>query len=240
MPQAILAKIAPWLAASRTPIRYAAPAELCLALAIAAGWARRWTAAPPRVRALPAMLLGLVLFESLAAPLPLIEVPVPAIYREIDSAPGSSVLAQAPPVAAREALLYQTVHRQRLAENLDNAIPLRSRRGTDLFASPGWTLLTQKLGEPGWVASLAEADRARLFGELRGFLRDESIRWVVVLRTRPELLPDGRLFRDKVLLDDASYDAFLDNLKQLDPLRSEDNGDNALFEFDTGELDPRH
>jgi hypothetical protein len=240
MPQAILAKIAPWLAASRTPIRYVAPAELCLALAIAVGLARRWSAAPPRVRALPAILLGLVLFESLAAPLPLIEVPVPGVYREINAAPGTSVLAQAPPVAAREALLYQTVHRQRLAENLENAIPLRSRRGPDLFAGPGWTLLTQKLGEPGWVASLAEGDRERLFRELRGFLRDESIRWVVVLRTRPELLPDGRLFRDKVLLDDASYDAFLDNLKRLDPLRSEDNGDNALFEFDTGELDPRH
>lgn len=244
LPQALLAKIAPFLAASRTPIRYAAPAELCLALAIAAGWAIRARGgvreARALARALPALVVGLLLFESLAAPMALVEVPVPPVYREIDSPPGSSVLVHVPGVAAREDLLYQTVHRQRLADDLENALPLRSRRGTpsrpDLFARPEWMDLTRNLGTPGWVASLSESDRAARMEELDDFLRVNGIRWLTVLRTRPVLTDDGRDLVSKPLTADVAYDAFLENLILLQPLRHEDGGDQALFEFEAEDL----
>jgi hypothetical protein len=244
LPQALLAKIAPFLAASRTPIRYAAPAELCLALAIAAGWALRARSgvrnARPLARALPALVFGLLLFESLAAPMPLVEVPVPQVYREIDSPPGSSVLVHVPGIAAREDLLYQTVHRQRLADDLENPVPLRSRRGTpsrpDLFVRPEWTDLTRALGTPGWVASLSESDRDARLGRLDDLLRVNGIRWLVVLRTRPVLADDGRAFATQPLTADVAYDAFLENLVRLQPLRHEDGGDQALFEFEAEDL----
>jgi hypothetical protein len=250
LPQAILAKTAPFLAASRTPIRYAAPAELCLALAIATGWALRARrgvpesgaspGARPLARALPALVLGLLLFESLAAPMPLVEVPVPQVYREIESVPGASVLVHVPGIAAREDMLYQTVHRQRLADDLENALPLRGRRGTprrpDLFARSEWTEVTRNLGTPGWVASLSESDRDARLQRLDDFLRVNGIRWVVVARQRPALSDDGRGFVTKPLMADAAYDAFLENLALLQPLRREDGGDQALFEFEAEDL----
>jgi hypothetical protein len=244
MPQAILAKIAPFLAASRTPIRYAAPAELCLALAIAAGWAIRERGsgrdARPLARTLPVLVLGLLLFESLAAPMPLVDVPVPEVYRGIDSTPGSSVLVHVPGIAAREDLLYQTVHRQRLAEDLENALPLRSRRSTrhspDLFTQPEWSVLSRNLGTPGWVASLSTSERETLVPGLEGFLRVHGIRWIAVMRSRPALADDGRGFVEKPLMADAAYEAFLENLILLQPLRHEDGGDQALFEFEAEDL----
>jgi hypothetical protein len=241
LPQDLLSRAAPWLAASRTPIRYAAPAGLCLALAVAAGWARR-DRARPLARALPALALGLLLLESLAAPLPLVEVPVPAVYREIDSPPGAATLAHAPGIPAREELLYQTVHRQRLAANLDNAIPLRSRRARggdpDLFERPEWTALTRRLGAPGAVAALPAPQREALARDLSLFLERHAIRWIVVPRSRPVLNDDGRGFTTKRVMEDAAYDAFLENLQLLEPLRQEDSGEDALFEFEVPDAAP--
>jgi len=246
MPQVLLAKVVPFLAGSRTPLRYIAPAQLCLAVMVAAGWAagRRGAVSTPERRApldfssarLTLAAIGLLLFESLAAPLPMTPVPVPEAYRQIGGAPGSSALVHIPGMPAREDLLYQTVHRQRLVENLENAVPLRSRRGADPFGSPLWIALTRALGDPQWVASLSEAGRTQAASALRDFLRQNQIRWIVLLRARPALTDDGRRFVSQRLLDDATYTTFRQNLRLLGPLREQELGDDTLFEFDAPNL----
>jgi len=238
MPQAVLMKIIPFLAASRTPIRFVVPAELCLALTIATGWAMR-ERVRPLSKSIATLALTLILFESLAAPLPLVEVPIPRVYREITADPGSSVLVNIPTIPAREEVLYQIVHRQRLADNVEGVIPLRSRRGTDLFATSQWVVLTNSLGTKGWVASLGETRWESLAAELRQFMHENRIRWLILRRTRPALNPKGDGFIEKRLLEDAVYDSFLENLQRLGPLRHKDSSDYALFEFNAEGLDPR-
>ncbi len=238
MPQAVLEKIVPILAASRTPMRYVVPAGLCLAVTLAVGWAARDRARPfPRL--MPALALALLLFESLAAPLPLVDVPVPEVYRQAAAAPGSSVLLNIPAIPARDEVLYQTVHRQRLADNVENVMPLRSRRGCDLFATSQWSELTGKLGTKGWISSLPVTDRDRLAADLRHFLDANRIRWIVLRRTRPALIDSGRGFTEKRMLEDTAYDSFLENLQRLGPIRRLEAGDHALFEFPAQGLDPR-
>ena len=238
MPQAVLKKIVPFLAVSRTPIRYVVPAGLCLALVVATGWAMR-ERSRPLAKPIPALILALILFESLAAPLPLVVVPVPGVYREVTAAAGSSVLVNIPAIPARYELLYQTVHRQRLADNVESVIPLRSRRGTDLFATSQWSVLTGSLGTKGWVASLGETQREGLAAELRLFLLENRIRWLVLWHTQPTLTPQKSGFSEKRLLEDAVYDNFLENLHRLGPLRHQESNGYALFEFQAEGLDPR-
>jgi hypothetical protein len=236
LPQAILSRLLPFLAGSRAPIRYAAPAELCMAVTIACGWAalrrRRGFMDHNRPARIEIAAGGLLLFGALAAPLPMVEVPVPNVYESVTGAPGSSALIHIPGIPAREDLLYQTVHRQRLVENLETAIPLRSRRGPDPFRDPRWTALTRSLGTPGWVASMSEGQRGTLVADLRSFLRQLRIRWIVLLRSRERLAPDARSFDSELVLDRATYEAFLANLRLLGPVREEDFNTSTLFEFD--------
>jgi hypothetical protein len=239
LPQALLARVLPFLAGSRTPVRYLAPGGICLALALAGGWAalrRRQGFADNRTPARLEIGIGaLLLFESLAAPLPVASVPVPEVYRAIVSAsraPGAFSLIHLPGIPSREDLLYQTVHRQRLVESVENAIPLRSHRGADPFSRPEWGALTRGFGSPGWVASMNEPQRNQAVQGLRAFLRGLNVRWVVVRSSKESLAPDGRSFLESPLLDPAVYDAFRQNLRLLGPLRETELSGGTLFEFE--------
>ncbi|HYC23328.1 MAG TPA: hypothetical protein VEI94_11515 [Candidatus Bathyarchaeia archaeon] len=235
LPFALLARV-PLLGASRTPKWYMMPAELCIAMTIATGWAvrrrsrdrgagRGESGSPSR---LEVMLGSLLLIEALAAPLPLSEVRIPAAYREIQSPPGSSALIHLPALASREELLFQTVHQQRTVQDLSRAIPLRSHRGPDPFATAEWNVLTQRLSVPGMLSSPGASG---LNARLHAFLARYQIRWVVLTRSAaipaahdPRLLPGSDL-------DDAGYAAYRENLRRLDPLHEVEVGPDTLFEF---------
>ena len=239
LPFALLAKV-PLLGASRTPKWYMMPAELCVALTIATGWAVRRSrdretgkgeSRPPS--RLEVVLGSLLLLEALAAPLPLSEVQIPAAYREIQSPPGSFALVHLPVLASREELLFQTVHQQRTVQDLSRAIPLRSHRGPDPFATAEWNVLTQRLSAPGMLSSPGASG---LNARLKAFLARYQIRWVVLTRSAvipaahdPRLLPGGDL-------DDAGYAAYRENLRRLDPLREVEVGPVTLFEFAAAQI----
>ncbi len=290
LPQAIVAKVLPFLGGSRTPIRYMAPAWVCLAITIAAGWAS-WerrrrarveeagmpqgagaAARSPRqaegrsgpdhpgpdhpgpnlpgldlpIRRLPgsggnsstwrigAVVTALVWIEALAAPWPMVSVPVPAVYRAAaaslpEGLEQGTALVDLPGMPARESLLYQTVHRQRLVQNVESAMPLRSRRGADAFEDPAWAVLTQGLSAPGWLESLPSADRAGVIGEIRGFLDRQGVRSLVVLRTRPQLDEHGRAFHEAPVLPDAAAEALEAHLGVLGGGRNAESAGQALY-----------
>lgn len=241
LPQALLSKALPFLAGSRTPIRYMAPGLLCLAMTLAMGWAawreRRRPAEGTRAGAflLEPVLGGLILLELLAAPMPMARVEIPRVYREIQassgSASGTAALLHVPGIPAREDLLYQTVHGQKLVQSLEGAIPLRSRRGPDPFAQPHWAALTRNLGQPGWIASMPPAQRPAVIEALRSFLRQYGVRWVVVVGSYPVLGADGRSVVANPVLDASSYQAFRENMWLLGPVREREVDGDTLFEF---------
>jgi hypothetical protein len=235
LPQALLARLFPLLAASRTPIRYIAPAGLCLAVAVAQGWSilrrRQGFAEERRPRPLELLVAGLVLFESLSAPMTMTTVPIPAVYGAIGNGPGTAALIHLPEMTARDDLLYQTIHGQRLVANVGSAIPLRSHRGPEPFSSGEWKALTRNLNVPGWTASLNAAQREQTDQVLRGFLERYGIRWVVALRTHEVLLPDASGFQELPAEDSASYQALIGNLRLLGPIREQEIGGATLFEF---------
>lgn len=234
LPQAWLARLLPFLAGSRTPLRYIAPAELCLAVTLARGWSAfhngRMNRPPYRLE----MVLGaLLLFESLSAPLPVAAVPIPPVYRAIAHDGRTASLVHVPTMTAREDLLYQTVHGQKLIEDLETAIPLHSPRGPYPFETTEWKVLRQGFGTPGWLTSLSQAEQERWLDSVRGFLRRNDVRWVVLARTRFEPTADGTGFRSVPQMEETSFDAFHGALRRLGPLKEGPVGDSIVFEFET-------
>src|SRR5262249_12009309 len=125
----------------------------------------------------------------------------------------------------------QTVHEQRTLQDLGRAIPLRSRRGLDPFATPEWTILVEKLATPRLIADMPETSRVAFVADLRDFLRRYGIRWIVLTPTAalPEA-PDPRLVGPP--LDASTLAAYRENLRQLGPLGELQVGPETLFEFE--------
>ncbi len=244
LPQAILSRALPFLAGSRTPIRYVAPASLCLALAVACGWAalrRRQgfadpSAARPGAARVEVIIGAALLFESLAAPMPMLRVPVPEVFGQIPPTPGYYALAAMPGLAARESLLYQAVHRQRLVQDVETAIPLHTPHPPSPFDAPHWEALTRNLGTPGWIDSQPDETRAQVIDSLKRILSDAKVRWVVLQRTRPVLSRDGRRFDQHAVCDEATFTALRENLRRLWPTHEREVGDAVLFMFETTEI----
>jgi hypothetical protein len=184
-----------------------------------------------RPTSLEIVLGAVVLFETLSAPMPVTAVPLPDVYNHISAAPGSSTLVHIPSMTAREDLLYQTVHRQKLVESVESAMPLRSRRGEDLFAQPQWTALTRGLGRSGWIGSLPEEERANVLRTLRSLLANYNVRFVVLVRSRWTPAADGRGFVQTPVLDEPSYRAFSEHLRLLGPSGEQEFGGETLFQF---------
>ncbi len=244
LPQALLSKAMPFLAGSRMPIRYIAPASLCFALAVACGWAalrRRQgfadpSAARPGATRIEVIVGAALLFESLAAPMPLLRVPVPEIYGQIPPTPGYYALAVIPGLAARESMLYQVVHRQRLVQSVETAIPLYTPRPPSPFDTARWEALMQNLGTPGWIESQPDESRAQVIGSLRQILSDAKVRWVLLQRTRPVLARDGLSFNIEPICDETAFTASRENLRRLWPTHEREVGDAVLFMFETTEI----
>jgi hypothetical protein len=244
LPQVLLSKSLPFLAGSRMPIRYLAPASLCFALAVACGWAalrRRQgfadpSAARPGATRIEVIVGAAILFESLAAPMPLLRVPVPEVYGQIPPTPGYYALAVIPGLATRESMLYQVVHRQRLVQSVETAIPLHSPRASSPFDTAHWEALLRDLGTPGWIESQPVESRAQVIGSLRRTLSDAKVRWVVLQRTRPVLARDGRSFNIEPICDETAFAAFRENLRRLWPTHEREVGEAVLFMFETTEI----
>jgi hypothetical protein len=244
LPQALVAKLLPFLESSRMPIRYAAPASLCLALLVACGWAalRRRQGFPDPSPARPGtarieVILGAVLlFEALAAPLPMLGVPVPEVYGQIPFSPGYYALAVLPPAPARESMLYQVVHHQRLVQGAEGAILLATPRPSSPFEAANWQTVARNLGTPGWIESQPDDKRAQVIDSLRRMLSGGNVRWVVLQRSRPLLAPNGLSFGTETLCDDATFDAYRQNLRRLWPNLERDIAGDALFMFETTEI----
>jgi hypothetical protein len=244
LPQALVSKVVPFLAGSRTPIRYLAPASLCLALAVACGWAalrRRQgfadpSAARPGATRVEIIVGAALLFESLAAPMPLLRVPVPEVYGQIPPTPGYYALAVIPGLPARESMLYQVIHGERLVQSMEAAIPLHTPRPASPFDTPHWEALMRNLGTPGWIEAQPDESRAQVIDSLKRILSDAKVRWVVLQRTRPVLARDGRSFNAEPVCDETSFNAFRENLRRLWPTREREVGDAVLFMFETTEI----
>lgn len=244
LPQALVAKILPFFESSRMPIRYAAPASLCFALVVACGWAalrrRQGFADPsptrPGTSRIEVVLGAALLFEALSAPMPLLRVPVPEVYGQIPVTPGYYALAVLPRMPARESMLYQVVHHQRLVQSADTAIPMQTPRPSSPFDTANWDAIVRNLGTPEWIESQPDDKRAQVIDSLRRTLAGGNVRWVVLQRTRPLLARDGRSFSTETLCDDATFDAYRQNLRRLWPNLERDIGGDALFMFETSEI----
>ena len=251
LPQSFLARAVPFLGGSRTPIRYAAPMGICLALTIAFGWAaaarrrrgRAPVAIPPAGRGAAGRLSrgeliagAVLLFESLSAPLPMAKVEVPELYGMVPPLPGYYGLISLPAMPARESLLYQTIHRQRLVLGVASAMPLHSPQEGGPFGAPHWETLVQNLATPGWIDNLPEGQRGQLKGALRRTLQDHQVRWIALHRNRLEPNEDGRGFHAVPLCDEAQFNALRDHLRMLHPMHERGVGDGILFEFEASEI----
>lgn len=249
LPQALLSQV-PLIGGTRTPIRYFAMAQLCLAIAVAAGW-KGWLRAQPRKRLTAAatgaaleipgdtptwreVLVGfLVLFTSLAAPMAMEAEEVPEIYREVRvRAQGRepATLLHVPGLRSRENLLYQTVHEQRLADDVSTAIPLHD--GTEeVIHDRVWETFALAFARPGFVAGLTESQRQSLQELAGAFLQRYSIRWIVVPAS-PEDQSIGSAERIPAdLLGRRAYDAYRENFRLLGPAWEKESPGFTVFEF---------
>jgi hypothetical protein len=166
----------------------------------------------------------------------MIPVEIPEVYGRVLAAPGYYALASLPTIPAREALLYQTVHQQRLVQNLETAIPLHTPHENSPFATPHWEALTKSLATPGWIAQMPAAQQTQLVGALRRFLGEYKIRFLVLHQTRPALAGDGRSFVPAPVCDEKQFAAFRENLRRLHPMHEREIGGAVLFEFESTEI----
>jgi hypothetical protein len=246
LPHALLAHL-PILGALRTPIHYLAAAQLFLAVAIAMGWAGRersrrrdqMTQSDLSLRVsipLPTrteiLLGGAVLLTSLAAPWTYTAVPVPRVYEIVRERAGrhASTLLHVPGLRARDDLLYQTVHGQRLVDDLSAAIPWND--GTEEgLRTQMWQTLSLGFAQPGFVAGLSEDQRNALRQLAREYFDAFDIRWVVV-PSDPVHQSVGTADRiPEDLLGAAAYRAYRENLQQLRPEWETERDGFTLFEF---------
>lgn len=233
MPQAVLAKIVPVLGLSRTPLRWMAPASLCLAMAVAWGWTCWRSRRTAEVRATLAAY-ALVLFAALAAPLRFEEVSIPDVYHHVSDATrgegGRAALLHLPGMLPREALLYQTVHGQRLVEDVSPAVPLHTASLAAL-SDPRYAILVRDLGRPGALAALGAEGTTRAVADLRAYLADNGIAWIVV-PSDPGLheWAVGSLFPPSAF-GQPLYQAYRENLRLLRPVDEVEIEGWALFRF---------
>ena len=265
LPQALLTHV-PLLGGTRTPIRYFAMAQLCLAIAVASGWTgwlraqRRRTAKDGASDVAPnvnrdavsnvethaalaispgaphrrEVLLGIgVLFTSLAAPMTMEVVEVPRIYREVRArAEGRepATLLHVPGLSSRDNLLYQTVHEQRLADDVSTSIPLHDG-AEEVLRDRVWEIFALGFARPGFVAGLNESERQSLQELASTFLHRYSIRWIVVPAS-PEHQSVGTSGRiPPELLGPPAYDAYRENLRHLGPVWEQESQGFTVFEF---------
>lgn len=234
MPQAILVEGLPFLASSRTPIRYLAPAALCLSIAIALAWAERYRGRISEGKSGhmsgSGIFLGvLILFESLSAPMVLTPVQVPNVYRFLraqeanlqrdesgDRSRIRKALLHLPPVSARDNLLFQTVHELSLVENVESAVPLRSHSATTLVK--GSTIRTlYALGQQGVFAGMTKARRDETLREIESFLSENGIRWIVIRPTHQR--------------GSSAYQAYQENLRFLSHSEEREVDGYTVFRF---------
>lgn len=240
MPQELISRVLPFLGMSRTPLRYAAVASLCISMTIACGWALRG-----RMRRVEVLLVALILLESLSAPMPVVRVPVRAVHALVaerskslgggsmsaERSSGQSALIHIPGFDHRTELLYQTAHGQALIASVLNAVPLRSGRGPDAFDAAAWRVLTRGLGDAEWWSSIPEAQKAAVRADLRAMLRDLRVRWIVLTRTHDQLSADARSFESRPQLTRDEFASFHERLRELGPVGAEQVDDAILFEF---------
>jgi hypothetical protein len=238
----------PILGGIRTPVHYFAAAQLFLAIAVAMGWAGRErtrrrkkllqiSSGPLDVRfhgpTRTEILLGaLVLVASLAAPLRYTPVPIPQVYEVVRDRAGHrpSTLLHVPGLRARENLLYQTVHGQRLLDDVSAAIPLHD--GTEEgLRTQMWETLALGFAQSGFVAGLRLEQREALRQLARQYLQTFDIRWIVV-PSDPAHQTVGTAGRiPENLLGEAAYRAYRENLRQLEPVWESESEGFTLFEF---------
>ncbi|MEZ4651038.1 MAG: hypothetical protein R3E97_20075 [Candidatus Eisenbacteria bacterium] len=236
MPQKILSAIVPILGQSRTPIRWMAPASLCIGMSIAWGWAALRSSSEAR-RLDPAAIgaFVLLLVTMLAAPMQFTEEPIPDVYHYVADASnngglGRATLLHLPGMLPREALLYQTIHGQRMVEDVSPAIPLHDAKLIAL-TDPRYTILVRELARPGALAALGTDGLARAAADLRAYLEQFEIRWIIV--------PSGPQYHEwalgslfpKSVHGRPIYDAYRENLRLLRPVEELEMQGFTVFRF---------
>lgn len=233
MPHDALTALVPLLAGSRTPIRWISPAVLCLAMVLALAWSHWRPGGRERMSGPGIAALALLLFESLAVPLRMTEVPIPAVYREIAATPprARDAVVHVPELPPREKLLYQTVHGRPLAGNVIGAIPHRSPAADASLRDPAWSWLLRDFGRSGGVPALPPEERARVVRGVRALLGRAGVRWIVV--SPAAWVHEARGASRHVVLGPEAREGFLASLRELDPVRERTIGEETLFELAT-------
>lgn len=235
LPQGILSQALPFLAGSRTPIRFQALTSLFLALCVAWTWFRLESSPQLRWTGRPALAAVAILFESLSV-LPMSRVELSDLYATIARAERGGALVHIPSLPARENLLYQTIHHASLLEDVSAAVPLRSSVDGDPFRAPEWGALQESLGNPGYAkrlsvgAEYSEADpgAAQALSRMRVFLSSNHVRWIVVRRRIWVVENDGGGGFREVLPGDF-FDRITTSLSLLGCVPVESSADGALF-----------
>ena len=212
-PFALLQQL-PFFKGNRYPSRYSVMVLLGLAVLAAAGvdalWVRwatrglggRSAGRRPTATIVALGLLGLVIVEHLAAPLPLTDLSVPAIYRHVAEEPGDFTVLEVPlgmrngarVLGKKDVLImrqqwYQTVHGKRLVggntsrnppfkfQYFSQAPVLSTLIGlTNAADEPLHTALRQLLADPTAWQALLDHDRPLV----EALLRQLDVRFVVV------------------------------------------------------------
>lgn len=247
LPHAVLSHL-PILGGIRTPIYYFAAAQLFLAIAVAMGWAgRQWsrrravlersTDAPldapfPFPTRVEIVLGVLLLVSSLTAPWNYTPEPIPRVYEVVRERAGRNVstLLHVPGLRARHDLLYQTVHGQRLLDDVGAAIPLHDGSEEGLRTQM-WETLALGFAQSGFVAGLSLEHREALRQLAREYFQTFDIRWIVI-PSDPAHQSVGTTNRiPENLLGAAAYRAYRENLQQLQPVWESEFEGFTLFEF---------
>jgi hypothetical protein len=179
-------------------------------------------------------VIGLVLFESLVAPLPTTAVRIPDAYRVVAetarAAPKSrAAVFHVPELPPREKLLYQTTHGQPLVGNVIGAIPHRSPSADATLRDPARSLLLREFSRPGWLAACPPEERARSVATAQDFLTRSGVRWIVV--SRSAWIHEQRGASRHSVLSPAQAAAFVENLRGLGPVRERSVGEETLLEL---------
>ena len=160
-------------------------------------------------------------------------VEVPRIYREVRArAEGRepATLLHVPGLSSRDNLLYQTVHEQRLADDVSTSIPLHDG-AEEVLRDRVWEIFALGFARPGFVAGLNESERQSLQELASTFLHRYSIRWIVVPAS-PEHQSVGTSGRiPPELLGRAAYDAYRENFRRLGPVWEQESQGFTVFEF---------
>ena len=235
MPQKILSAIVPILGQSRTPIRWMAPASLCIGMSIAWGWA---ALRGPLRRDFDLAAVGVFVFllvTMLAAPMQFTEEPIPEVYHYVGDVSnkgglGRATLLHLPGMLPREAMLYQTIHGQRMIEDVSPAVPLHDAELVAL-TDPRYAIFVRELGQPGALAALGSDGIARAAADLRAYLEQFEIRWIIVPSDRVyhewalgSLFPESAFGR-------PLYDAYRENLRLLRPIEELEMQGFTVFRF---------